>query len=84
METSFLLVLVCVCVGQARLSRVVGGDDTGLGLERIHVAGGFDVVYARDHDHIPDVALLVHDLTELGRRQGSLLDVVIESSERRL
>lgn len=65
------VLLVLPGVGEAGLSRVLGGDDACLRHERVSQRG-LAVVYVRDHGHVPDVVLLVHDLTELVRREVNL------------
>lgn len=68
-DAAFLLILAGV--REASLASVLGGDDARLGDQRIGQRG-LAVVHVRDHGHVPDVVLLVHDLTELVRREVNL------------
>lgn len=58
------LLLVFACVSEAGLSSAGGSDDPSLGHQRVGQCG-FPVVYVRNHGHVTDVGLLVHDGTDL-------------------
>ena len=59
------LLLVLPGVGGAGLAGLGGGDDTGLGQERVG-QGGLAVIDVGDDGHVPDVVLPVHDGPDLG------------------
>lgn len=76
------VLFVLAGVGEASLSRVLGGDDARLGHQRVR-EGGLAVVDVRDHGHVPDVVLLVHDLTELVRGEVNLWELSSEQESGR-
>lgn len=65
------VLLILAGVSKARLTRVLGGDDACLRYQGIG-KGRLAVVHVRDHGHVAYVVLLVHDLTELVRREVNL------------
>lgn len=65
------VLLVLASVREAGLASVLGGDDTCLGHQGVGQRG-LAVVHVRDHGHVPDVVLLVHDLPKLVRREVNL------------
>lgn len=61
-DAAFLLIFPCV--GETGLSSTRRGDDTSLRHKRVG-QGWLSVVYVRNHGHVTDVSLLVHDGTDL-------------------
>ncbi len=58
------LLLVFARVSEAGLSGAGGSDDSSLGHQRVGQRR-LPVVHVRDHRHVTDVGLLVHDGTDL-------------------
>mmetsp|Transcript_14461 Transcript_14461/g.37262 ORF Transcript_14461/g.37262 Transcript_14461/m.37262 type:complete len:589 (-) Transcript_14461:108-1874(-) len=67
------LLLVGSGVGQALVSGVLDGDDTGGGDEGVG-EGGLSVVDVRNNTHVSDVMLLVHERTDLVNSELHHLD----------
>lgn len=77
------VLLVLAGVGEAHPSScVLGGGDAGLGREIIR-EGGLAVAHVRDYGHVPDVVLVVHDLTELVRREINLWGSIVTDIKQR-
>ena len=65
-DTTFLLVLTGV--SETGLSGLGSGDDTGLGNEGVGKSG-FSVIDVSDDRHVTDVALAIHERTDLIDRE---------------
>lgn len=65
------VLLVLASVRETGLASVLGGDDACLRHQGVGQRG-LAVVHVRDHGHVPDVVLLVHDLPKLVRREVNL------------